>query len=95
MKIRGTCKRDGRDFMAEQVIASGGTCPWDGRPFSADYAATLVDALERAELAGSALEDALRTIADVNPELWLVEASVLDPIREQLSRLERRLVQRG
>lgn len=95
MKIRGTCKRDGRDFMAGQVIASGGACPWDGRPFNADYAATLVDALERAELAGSALEDALRTIADLNPELWLIEASVLDPIREQLARLERRVVQRG
>ena len=45
MKIRGTCKRDGRDFMVEQVIASGGACPWDGEPFQPDYAVTLVNAL--------------------------------------------------
>lgn len=95
MKIRGTCKRDGRDFMAEQVIASGGECPWDGRPFNADYAATLIDALERAELAGSALENALRTVADLSPEFSLHDASILDPVREQLARLDGRLLQRG
>ncbi len=95
MKIRGTCKRDGRDFMIEQAVESGGVCPWDGEPFNADYAATLVDALERAGTAGSLFEDALRIIADLHPEFTLHEASVIDPIREQLARLQHRLVRRG
>jgi hypothetical protein len=95
VKIRGTCKRDGRDFMVEQVVEAGGECPWDGEPFNADYAATLVDALERVELAGTAFEEALRTIADLHPEFTLHEGSALDPIREQLARLEQRLVRRG
>jgi hypothetical protein len=42
VKIKGTCKRDGRDFFVEQVVSSGGKCPWDGEPFNADYAVTLV-----------------------------------------------------
>ena len=48
MKIKGTCRRDGREILADQVIASGGECPWDGEPFNADYAVTLVDALRDA-----------------------------------------------
>lgn len=95
MKIKGTCKRDGREFMVEQVIASGGECPWDGEPFSADYAATLVNALRDAEVAGSALEEALGKLADLNPELTLSTASVVDPLAEQLARLDRRLIRRG
>ena len=95
MKIKGTCKRDGRDFMVEQVIAAGGECPWDGEPFNADYAATLVDAMERAEVAGSALEEALGTIADLNPEFTLLSDSMIEPLRQQLARLDRRLARRG
>ena len=95
MKIKGKCKRDGRGFMVEQVISAGGECPWDGEPFNADYAATLVDALERAEVAGSALEEALGTIADLNPEFTLLSDSVIGSIREQLARLDRRLVRRA
>lgn len=95
MKIRATCKRDGRDFMVEQAIASGGECPWDGEPFNADYAATLVDALQRAETAGTELEAALRMIADLRPELSLHADSVVGPLRDQLERLERPLVRRG
>ena len=95
MKIKGTCKRDGREFMVEQVIAAGGECPWDGEPFNTDYAATLVDALERAEVAGSALEEAIGTIADLNPEFTLLSDSVIGSIREQLARLDRRLVRRA
>ena len=45
MKIKGTCRRDGREFLGEQVVASGGECPWDGQPFNADYAVTLVDSI--------------------------------------------------
>ena len=95
MKIKGTCGRDGRVFMVEQVVAAGGECPWDGEPFNADYAATLVVALERAEVAGSALEEALGTLADLSPEFTLLSDSVIEPIREQLARLDRRLARRG
>ena len=95
MKIKGTCKRDGRDFTVEQVVATGGECPWDGEPFIADYAATLVDAMERAQAAGSALEDALGTVADLTPEFTLLSDSVIEPVRQQLARLDRRLVRRG
>lgn len=95
MKIKGTCKRDGRDFMVEQVVAAGGECPWDGEPFNADYAATLVDAMERAEVAGSALEEALGTIADLTPEFTLLSDSMIEPLRQQLARLDRRLARRG
>ena len=42
MKIKGTCKRDDREFLAEQVVELGGECPWDGQPFNADYAVVLV-----------------------------------------------------
>ena len=95
MKIKGTCKRDGRDFMVEQVIAAGGECPWDGEPFNADYAATLVDSLRDAEAAGSALEEALLKVADMNPEFSLSVDSIVGPLREQLARLDKRLVRRG
>src|SRR6185312_12252070 len=59
VKIKGICKRDGREFFAEQVIDLGGECPWDGEPFNADYAATLVESLREAERLGSGLERAL------------------------------------
>jgi hypothetical protein len=95
VKIKGTCKRDGRDFMVEQVIAAGGECPWDGEPFNADYAATLVDSLRDAEAAGSALEEALLKVADMNPEFSLSVDSIVGPLREQLARLDKRLVRRG
>jgi hypothetical protein len=95
VKIKGTCKRDGREFFTDQVIAAGGECPWDGEPFNADYAATLVDALRDAEAAGAALEEALLKVADLNPEFTLSVESVVGPLREQLSRLDQRLVRRG
>lgn len=89
MKIKGTCRRCGREFLAEQVIESGGSCPWDGRPFQADYAVVLVDALRDAEAAGNTLENALEKIADVEPDLVLDTGSLLTTIREHLERLER------
>lgn len=95
MKIKGTCKRDGREFMIEQVIGAGGACPWDGEPFNADYAVTLVDALRDAEAAGAALEEALLKIADLNPEFTLSADSVVGPLRDHLARLDQRLVRRG
>jgi hypothetical protein len=95
VKIKGTCKRCGRDVFAEQIVASGGACPWDGEPFNADYAATLVDALQRAEAAGTELEMALQVIADLHPEFRLHLDSVIGPLREHLERLDVPLVRRG
>jgi hypothetical protein len=95
VKIKGTCKRDHREFLADQVILSGGACPWDGEPFQADYAVTLVDALADAQRAGSKLEEALEHIADLAPEFMLDRASVLADIERSLERLTQNLVRQG
>jgi hypothetical protein len=95
VKIKGIDRRNGREFLAEQVIASGGTSPWDGQPFSSDYAATLVNALRDAEEAGTQLEEALEQIADVAPDFSLDQESVIGPLRVHLDRLEQNLVRRG
>jgi hypothetical protein len=89
VKIKGTCRRDGREFLVEQVIGNGGRCPWDGKPFQADYAVVLVDSLRDAEAAGNTLENALEKVADIEPEFVLDTDSVLARIREPLERLER------
>jgi hypothetical protein len=86
VKIKGTCKRDGRDFFVEQVIDLGGECPWDGQPFNADYAAVLVESLREAERAGTELERALERVASLHPAFTLHEDSVLGAIRRQLDR---------
>ena len=95
MKIIGTCKRDGRDFMVDQVVVGGGRCPWDGEPFSPDYAVTLVNALKEAESAGSRLEMALEQIAALRPDFILQPDTVIGGLRTQLAKLERNLVQQG
>jgi hypothetical protein len=95
VKIKGTCKRDGRDFLGEQVIAAGGECPWDGQPFEPDYAVTLVNALREAEEAGSRLEQALEQIASLRPDFTLQAESVLGVLRTHLRKLEGNLVQHG
>jgi hypothetical protein len=89
VKIKGTCRRCGREFFVEQVIQNGGECPWDGKSFQADYAAVLVDSLRQAENAGGTLENALQKVADLEPEFVLDAESVLEQIREDLERLER------
>jgi hypothetical protein len=89
VKIKGTCRRDGREFFVEQVIENGGRCPWDGKPFQADYAVVLVDSLRDAEAAGNTLENALEKVADMEPEFVLDIDSVIRRIREHLERLER------
>jgi hypothetical protein len=95
VKIKGTCRRDGREFYADQVIASGGECPWDGEPFNADYAVTLVDALRDAKAAGSALELAVDAIADLMPAFTIDRESIFGDLRASLDRLERNVVRRG
>jgi hypothetical protein len=95
VKIKGIDKHNGREFLAEQVIESGGASPWDGRPFTSDYAVTLVNALRDAEEAGTKLEEALEQIADLQPGFTLDESSVLGPLREPLDRLRQNLVQQG
>ena len=88
MKIKGTCRRCGREFLAEQVILNGGHCPWDGKPFQADYAVVLVDSLADAESAGNTLENAFEKLADIEPDFVLDIESVLGEIRGHLERLE-------
>ena len=95
MKIKGTCKRDGRDFMVDQVVQSGGECPWDGEPFKADYAVTLVNALSEAEQAGTKLEEALEQVADLTPDFALDASTVLDGLRRSLDRIQQNLVKQG
>ena len=95
MKIKGICKRDGREFFAEQVIDLGGECPWDGEPFNADYAATLVESLREAERLGSGLERALERVASLHPAFTLDEESVLGELKNQLGRFHRNLVRQG
>lgn len=89
MKIKGTCRHCGRDFLVDQVLESGGKCPWDGRPFQEDYAVVVVDALRDAEVAGNTLENALEKLADLQPDFVLDADSVLRMSREHLDRLER------
>ena len=92
MKIKGTCKRDGREFLVEQVVDLGGECPWDGQPFNADYAVVLVESLREAERLGTEFERALERVASLNPAFVLDEDSVLAETRTQLARLKRNLV---
>jgi hypothetical protein len=89
VKIKGTCRHCGREFLVEQAIENGGRCPWDGRPFEPDYAVVLVDELRDAETAGNTLENALEKIADLKPSFVLDTDSVIGRIREHLERLKR------
>jgi hypothetical protein len=56
---------------------------------------TLVDALRDAEVAGSALEVALETLADLSPAFTLDRETILGNMRASLDRLERNVVRRG
>jgi hypothetical protein len=95
VKIKGTCKRDGREFFVEQVVDLGGECPGDGQPFTADYAAVLVESLREAERLGSELERALERVASLHPAFPLDEESVLGALRNELGRFHRNLVRQG
>lgn len=89
MKIKGTCRHCGREFLVEQVLESGGKCPWCGTPFQKDYAVVLVDSLRDAEAAGNTMENALEKVADLEPDFVLDVESAIATLREHLERLER------
>ena len=89
MKIKVIHTECGRESLVQQVIASQGHCPWDGKPFDNDYTAVLTEALETAEAAGDALENALEKMAGLGPALRLDEASVVGPLRESIARMGR------
>jgi hypothetical protein len=95
MKIKGTCKRCGRDFFFEQAIASGGRCPWDGEPFNADYAVVLVEAMQHAEEAGSRLEQALEDIAAMRPAFSVDASSVQAKTQAAIAALGKNMIAQG
>ncbi|HYH27645.1 MAG TPA: hypothetical protein VEA19_02580 [Actinomycetota bacterium] len=90
MKIRGKCTHCGRDFLVDELDDTAGHCPTCGKAFTRDYTPQLVQALFRAQAAGSALEDALEDMAGM--ELWmeLDEETVTEPLRKALAAARRR-----
>jgi hypothetical protein len=95
VKIKGTCRRCGRDVFAEQIIASGGRCPWDGEPFNPNYAMVLVDALHAAEEAGTALELALEQVASLQPAFTIDKESVTGGLSGSIAQLSKNLITQG
>lgn len=95
MKIKGTCKRCGREFFFEQAIGTGGRCPWDGEPFNADYAVVLIEAMQHAEEAGTKLEQALEDIAAMRPAFTVDAASVLAKSQAAIAALGKNLISQG
>jgi len=90
MKIKGTCARCGREFLAQQVVEAHGHCPWCGQAFNRDYTAVLTQALQEAELAGNRLQDALQQIAGLELAMELDDETVLGPIRDELRTARRK-----
>ena len=84
MKIRGTCQNCGRDFLTQQVMASGGHCWNCGKPYQPHYTAVFTEALLQAEIAGSALEAALERLAGMEPAMVIDEDTVLASVRADL-----------
>jgi PHP family Zn ribbon phosphoesterase len=90
MKIKGTCARCGREFLAQQVIEAHGHCPWCGQAFNRDYTAVLTQALQEAEVAGNRLQNALQQIAGLELAMELDDETVLGPIRDELRAARRK-----
>jgi hypothetical protein len=84
VKIKGTHSVCGREVLVSQIIENGGHCPWDGLPFNKDYTANLTEALAKAEIAGSALENALEEAADMHGTLSLDPGSILSHVQTQI-----------
>jgi hypothetical protein len=79
----------GREILLRQILETGGHCPWDGLAFNKDYTALLAEVLERAEEAGSVLENALEKIVGMEPSFTIHRGSVLDGMEEQIELLNR------
>jgi hypothetical protein len=95
MKIKGTCKRCGREFFFEQAIAAGGRCPWDGEPFNADYAVVLIEAMRNAEEAGTRLEQALEDVAAMRPAFTVDASSVQGKSQTAIASLGKNMIAQG
>ena len=88
MKIKFVHHVCGREVLVQQVLQTGGHCPWDGKPFSRDYTALIAEALEAAENAGGVLENALEKIASMEPDITFDRETIIQPLVDQLERLE-------
>ena len=95
MKITVFHPECGREVLVQQILASQGHCPWDGKPFNRHYTAVLAESLAAAEIAGSALVNALDRITSMEPDLTITDGSLLGPIREQLDRLDAAAVRKA
>ena len=89
MKVKGTCRRCGREFLVQQVLHSDGHCPWCGKAFQPQYTAVLAETLRLVEDAGSTLENALEKVAGMRPALVLDEDSVLSEIEAHLDEIRK------
>ena len=77
MKIKGTStSANEREFMVEQVIDERRRVSVGRRAVQRRLRGHLVNALKEAEDAGSRLEFALQTIADLQPDFTIDDASV-------------------
>ena len=92
MKIKVVHQVCGREILAQQILESRGHCPWDGKAFNPDYTALIAEALEAAEVAGSALENALEKLAAYKPDFVIEESTVLEPLTGPLDLLNGRKV---
>jgi hypothetical protein len=90
MKIKGTCRHCGREFLAGQVVEGHGHCPWCGKAFNRDYTAVLANSLREAEAAGDLFQAALEQIGGMDLAMELDEESVLGPLRDALRAARRR-----
>jgi hypothetical protein len=87
MKIKGTCSRCGREFLAVQVVES------HGQAFNKDYTAVLANALREAEAHGQSFQASLEQIGGMELAMELDEESVLGPLRDALRTARRRRAQ--
>ena len=95
MKVKGTCRNCGREFLVQQILESEGHCPWCGKPFQPHYTGVLVEALEIVEGAGNTLENALEKVAGMHPSFVLDEDSVLSRIEGYLEEIRRGRPRKG
>jgi hypothetical protein len=79
-----------REVLVQQILESSGHCPWDGLAFTSEYTGIFTEALQTVEGAGTALENALETIAGVDAALRIDRDSVLAPLEAQVDAINAR-----